>query len=138
MIAADAAQYAEATVHERWREQLRQIAGVNRSRAVIHEAIGFVSLMGDEMDLEITELLVTSLLPQATRALVAAGRSGQSRSRSYRHSFLVAYAGRIGERLAEAAESVVAAHDDRLLPVLVDRRKAVAELFLNRKGLPQV
>ena len=50
----------------------------------------------------------------------------------------MAYAGRIGERLAEAAESVVAAHDDRLLPVLVDRRKAVAELFLNRKGLPQV
>ena len=82
MIAADAAQYAEATVHERWREQLRQIAGVNCSRAVINEAIGFVSLMGDEMDLEITELLVTSLLPQATRALVAAGRSGQSRSRS--------------------------------------------------------
>lgn len=105
------------------------VADANRCRAVIHEKIGFVALMGDEMDLEITELLATSLLLQATRALVAAGRAGQSRVRSYRQSFLMAYAHRIGERLAAVTESAVSEPDERLLPVLVDRRKAVDELF---------
>ncbi|MEV6609114.1 DUF2786 domain-containing protein [Kutzneria sp. NPDC051319] len=104
------------------------VAGANRCRTVIHEKIGFVALMGDEMDLEITELLATSLLLQATRALVAAGRAEQARIRSYRQSFLMAYAHRVGERLAEVTESAVSEHDDRLLPVLVDRRKAVDEL----------
>jgi hypothetical protein len=105
------------------------VAEANRCRAVIHEKIGFVALMGDEMDLEITELLATSLLLQATRALVAAGRAGQSRIRSYRQSFLVAYAHRIGERLAAVTESALSEPDDRLLPVLVDRQQAVDELF---------
>jgi hypothetical protein len=105
------------------------VADANRCRAVSHEKIGFVALMGDEMDLEITELLATSLLLQATRALVAAGGSGQSRIRSYRQSFLVAYAQRIGERLAEVTESALSEPDDRLLPVLVDRCKVVDELF---------
>lgn len=105
------------------------VADANRCRTVIHEKIGFVAVMGDEMDLEITELLATSLLLQATRALVAAGRAGQSRIRSYRQSFLVAYAHRIGERLTAVTESAVSEPDDRLLPVLVDRRKAVDELF---------
>ena len=105
------------------------VAAANRSRMVIHEKIGFVALLGDEMDLEITELLATSLLLQATRALVAAGRAAQSRARSYRQSFLIAYAQRIGERLSEVTESAVSEHDDRLLPVLVDRRKVVDELL---------
>jgi hypothetical protein len=105
------------------------VADANRCRAVNHEKIGFVALMGDEMDLEITELLATSLLLQATRALVAAGRAGQSRVRSYRQSFLVAYAHRIGERLAAVTVSALSEPDDRLLPVLVDRREAVDQLF---------
>ncbi|MFI9385748.1 DUF2786 domain-containing protein [Kutzneria sp. NPDC052558] len=105
------------------------VADANRCRAVVHEKIGFVAVMGDEMDLEITELLATSLLLQATRALVAAGGAGQSRIRSYRQSFLVAYAHRIGERLAAVTETALAEPDDRLLPVLMDRGKAVDELF---------
>jgi Protein of unknown function (DUF2786) len=107
------------------------VASANRCRAVNYEKLGFVALLGDEMDLEITELLATSLLLQATRALVAAGsqisRDGQSRTRSYRQSFLLAYATRIGERLRTV--TVVSEADDRLLPVLVDRQKAVDELF---------
>ena len=106
------------------------VADANRCRAVNHESIGFVALMGDEMDLEITELLATSLLLQATRALVASGRAGQSRIRSYRQSFLIAYAHRIGERLTAVTEEVMSEPDARLLPVLVDRRKAVDELFV--------
>jgi hypothetical protein len=104
------------------------IADANRCRAVFHNGIGFVSLVGDELDLEITELLSTSLLVQATRAMVAEGptRTGQSRIRSYRHAFLLAYATRISERLHAANEPN---DDDRLLPVLADRRQAVDSLF---------
>lgn len=101
------------------------IADANRCRAVFHSGIGFVSLVGDELDLEITELLSTSLLVQATRAMVAEG-SQTTRTRSYRQAFLVAYATRIGERLHAANEP---GDDDRLLPVLADRRHVVDELF---------
>jgi hypothetical protein len=106
------------------------VAQANRCRAVVYDKLGFVALVGDEMDLEITELLSTSLLVQATRAMVSAGsqitRTGQSRTRSYRQSFLISYADRIGERLQAANEAPA---DDRLLPVLRDRKQAVDELF---------
>lgn len=110
------------------------IANANRCRSVFYTEMGFVGLVGEAMDLEITELLATSLLVQATRAMVAEGRqisrSGTSRTRSFRQSFLVAYAVRIGERLDEAATR---AHDpvedERLLPVLAARSKVVDETF---------
>ncbi|HWO61483.1 MAG TPA: DUF2786 domain-containing protein [Umezawaea sp.] len=106
------------------------VAQANRCRAVMYDKIGFIALVGDEMDLEITELLSMSLLVQATRAMVSAGsqttRTGQSRTRSYRQSFLISYATRIGERLHKANEVT---DDDRLLPVLRDREEAVDELF---------
>lgn len=110
------------------------IASANRCRAVFHKQLGFVSLIGDHTDLEIVELLTTSLLVQATRAMVLAGRQvgrgGQSTTRSYRQSFLLAYAVRIGERLRAATEVPAnGATDARLLPVLADRRKVVDELF---------
>ena len=108
---------------------VNSVAIANRSRVVVYEKLGFVAVLGDELDLDITELLSTSLLVQATRALVAtdrdSGRTGQVRS--YRQSFLLAYATRIGQRLAEASE--VTEDDDRLLPVLADRSKAVDSLF---------
>jgi hypothetical protein len=86
------------------------------------------------LDLDITELLATSLLVQATRAMVAEGsqitRAGTSRTRSFRQSFLIAYAARIGERLEEAVSQ---AHDPeadaRLLPVLADRSRVVDDTF---------
>jgi hypothetical protein len=104
------------------------VAEANRCRAVVYDKLGFVAVLGDELDLDITELLSTSLLVQATRALVAtdrdSGRTGQVRN--YRQSFLLAYATRIGQRLAEASEPVT---DDRLLPVLADRGAVVDALF---------
>jgi hypothetical protein len=102
------------------------VADANRSRAVIYPKIGFVALVGDDVDLEITEVLSTSLLVQATRAMVAAGSGAESRSKAYRQSFLVSYAHRISERLAKANEPV---EDPRLLPVLADRAKAVDDLY---------
>jgi hypothetical protein len=49
------------------------VVEANRCRAVVYDKLSFVALVGDELDLEITELLSTSLLVQATRAMVSAG-----------------------------------------------------------------
>lgn len=62
-------------------------------------------------DLDAVELLFTSLLVQATTAMLAAGSRqdahGRSRTRSFRQSFLAAYAQRIGERLASILRPAV-------------------------------
>jgi hypothetical protein len=111
------------------------VAEANRCRTVLSEGLGFTTVLGDEVDLEIVELLSTSLLVQATRAMVSAGsqitRTGRSRTRSYRQSFLIAYATRIGERLTTARDVGAAAVADpaRLLPVLAAREQVVDELF---------
>ncbi|MGH3794823.1 MAG: DUF2786 domain-containing protein [Pseudonocardiaceae bacterium] len=111
------------------------VAEANRCRTVLAEKLGFTTVLGDEVDLDVVELLTTSLLVQATRALVAAGprtsRSGQSRTRSFRQSFLVAYATRIRERLTTARDVGAAAVSDpaRLLPVLAARERVVDELL---------
>jgi Protein of unknown function (DUF2786) len=112
------------------------VAGANRCRTVLSEKLGFTTVLGDEVDLEVVELLSTSLLVQATRAMVSAGsqttRTGRSRTRSYRQSFLIAYATRIGERLSTARDAGTAAavvDPARLLPVLAARERAVDELF---------
>jgi hypothetical protein len=111
------------------------VAEANRCRTVLSEKLGFTTVLGDEVDLEIVELLSTSLLVQATRAMVSAGsqltRSGRSRTRSYRQSFLLAYATRIGERLSIARDVSTAAVADaaQLLPVLAARELMVDQLF---------
>ncbi|MFD4676554.1 DUF2786 domain-containing protein [Lentzea sp. NPDC058450] len=108
------------------------VSGAFRSRAVAYDGFGFVALVGDEVDLESIELLSTSLLVQATRAMVAvggkSGKGSEARSRPFRKSFLVAYASRIGERLT-AVDEVPEVDDERLLPVLAERKQAVDTLF---------
>lgn len=103
------------------------IAKANRCRAVCLTGYGVSTVLGFETDLRATELLYASLLVQATRAMTAAGSAGTGhRQPSYRRSFLVAYAHRIGERLDTAsAHAVEIVADDRLLPVLAARRTAV-------------
>jgi Protein of unknown function (DUF2786)/Pentapeptide repeats (8 copies) len=109
------------------------VAGANHSRSIVSRHLGFVTLVGLDRDLDVVELLSTSLLVQATRAMTLAGshttRSGVSRTRSFRQSFLVAYANRIGERLHRSAASTEAsadsAHGGALLPVLAARDRAV-------------
>lgn len=111
------------------------VAAANRCRCVLSEELGFATVLGDDVDLEIVELLTTSLLVQATRAMVSAGsrtsRTGQSRTRSYRQAFLVSYAIRIRERLTEArdAGSAGVADTGDLLPVLAARERVVDELY---------
>jgi len=110
------------------------VASANRCKAVSYEKLGFLAVVGHEVDLDIVELLATSLLVQATEAMLAAGRQvaagGRSRTRSFRHAFLLAYASRIGERLAAADRSTSeSVSDERLLPVLTRRREEVDALF---------
>ncbi|MER5771325.1 DUF2786 domain-containing protein [Streptomyces sp. NPDC001985] len=114
---------------------LDAVASANRCQAVWNSTFGFSTVVGFESDLEAVELLHTSLLVQGTTAMTRAeaGRraAGRRRTKTFRQSFLMAYAARLGERLTEAAGSVTAPAD--LLPVLATREVAVAsrteELF---------
>jgi hypothetical protein len=112
---------------------VQAVAMANRCRTVWTENLGFVTVVGSETDLNLVELLTTSLLVQANRAMLVAGRQagsrGHSRTRSFRQSFLVAYATRIGERLDSTNTTVTAeVKDGRLLPVLAARSRAADDL----------
>ena len=115
---------------------LDAVATVNRCRAVWHKNLGLSTVLGFPSDLDAVELLFSSLLTQASAAMVqeSARRDdgGPSRIRSFRQAFLVAYAQRIGERLADAAgaaerQAVAAAPDSDVLPVLDARHRVVDE-----------
>ncbi|MFE9771457.1 DUF2786 domain-containing protein [Streptomyces sp. NPDC005931] len=105
---------------------LDTIATANHCRAVWNEPLGFSTVVGFASDLEAVELLYTSLLVQATTAMTkaeAAQRAGgRRRTKTFRQSFLAAYAHRVGARLAATAEAQVS---DDLLPVLASREAAV-------------
>ncbi|MEV8323263.1 DUF2786 domain-containing protein [Kitasatospora sp. NPDC056731] len=121
---------------------LDAVAAANRCRAVWAKEFGFCTVVGFDGDLDGVELLYTSLLVQATHALNKAGSRRDSRSKAFRHSFLVAYAARIRERLTAATERATSAAaagrhlredgteeqllpDERLLPALAARSEAV-------------
>lgn len=105
---------------------LDAVATANHCRAVWNEPFGFSTVVGFEADLEAVELLYTSLLVQATHAMTraeAAQRAGgRKRTKTFRQSFLAAYAHRVGDRLAAVARSQVSRD---LLPVLATREIAV-------------
>jgi hypothetical protein len=111
---------------------LDAVASANRCRAVWNGAFGFSTVVGFEPDLEVVELLHTSLLVQGTAAMTRAEAdqraAGRRRTKTFRQSFLLAYAHRIGERLAAATDQVTAAADGGgLLPVLAARDVAVTD-----------
>lgn len=130
---------------------LDAVARANRCTATWSKAFGFVTVLGFPSDADAVELLFTSLLVQATSAMMWAGSRrdvyGRSSTRSFRQSFLTAYAQRIDERLAtatkdateEVSRSMVAESGvDRLLPVLASResevRQKTAEYFPSVTG----
>jgi hypothetical protein len=80
-----------------------------------------MAVIGFADDLDAVETLFTSLLVQATKSMIAKGprtdQRGRSRTRSFRQSFLVAFASRIHERLEMAATTA--------------RRRAEAELTMD-------
>ena len=110
---------------------LHVVAGANRVKAIWNEFASFVTLVGVPTDLAQVEMLFTSTLVQATRAMTQAGEHsfGQDRSSSFRKAFLSAYAVRIGERLDETTEQTTASYGSALVPVLQRQTEAVAEEF---------
>ncbi|MYV52968.1 DUF2786 domain-containing protein [Streptomyces sp. SID3212] len=118
---------------------LDAVATANRCRAVWNSAYGFSTVVGFEADLAVVELLHTSLLVQGTAAMTRAEAeqraAGRKRTKTFRQSFLMAYAYRLGERLAAATDQVTAdARDESggtggsaLLPVLAARDVAVED-----------
>jgi hypothetical protein len=120
---------------------LAGIASANSVRVVWDDEQALMTLVGFQSDVDGVDVLFTSLLMQASRAMLARGRvrdtRGHSRTRSFRQSFLVAFAQRIHERLVMAAGQARqdAEHDlgRSLLPVLAGRSDEVdgytAELF---------
>ncbi|MGW6905738.1 DUF2786 domain-containing protein [Streptomyces sp. NPDC054940] len=107
---------------------LDAVATANHCRAVWNEPFGFSTVIGFEADLEAVELLYTSLLVQAQTAMAkaeAAQRAGgRKRTKTFRQSFLAAYAHRIGTHLTAAAQTQVT---QDLLPVLASREVAVTD-----------
>ncbi|MEV4489119.1 DUF2786 domain-containing protein [Micromonospora coxensis] len=114
---------------------VQEVATANRCESVWSDDLGFATVLGFPADLEAVELLYTSLLVQATAAMLR-GRGERTRkdrrTKAYDESFLHAFALRIGERLRAATEAAdrQAAEDagpQRLLPVLAARSDAVRE-----------
>ncbi len=114
---------------------LDAVASANRCRAVWNRELGSMTVVGHPGDLDGVEVLFMSLLVQATAAMTSQGsrtyRDGASRTRTFRQSFLISYAGRIRERLRQATrtETETAAAEPgkaNLLPVLASRDEAVA------------
>jgi hypothetical protein len=120
---------------------VQEVAAANRCEAVWSDDLGFTTVLGWPADLVAVELLYTSLLVQATAAMLrgrAERRTGSGRrTKVWDESFLNAFALRIGERLRAATEAVTEAAteaagqtapgSDRLLPVLAARGEAVRE-----------
>lgn len=111
---------------------LDAVARANHCQTVWSPELGFSTVFGFDADLETVDVLYTSLLVQAHKAMSRAeppgSKSGKARLRTFRLSFLAAFAVRIGERLARASESVVAeAAPADLLPVLASRDATIRE-----------
>ncbi|MFJ8757889.1 DUF2786 domain-containing protein [Streptomyces cyaneofuscatus] len=124
---------------------LDAVASANRCQAVWNGDLGFSTVVGFEPDLEAVELLFTSLLVQGTTAMTRAEAgqraSGRKRTKTFRQSFLMAYAQRLGSRLADTTERTTATAAGTgtgtgaatetgpadLLPVLAARDVAVTE-----------
>jgi len=116
---------------------LGSVASANRCRVVWSREQAVGTVFGYPADLDAVELLFTSLLIQVTQAAARAGplrdATGTTRTRSFRRSFILGFAKRVGERLRlateETARDVAAAGgEDRLLPVLAQRSDLVDDL----------
>ncbi|BCJ45004.1 hypothetical protein GCM10010168_84220 [Actinoplanes ianthinogenes] len=112
---------------------LDAVGRANSCRTVWSPELGFSTIFGFDADIDAVELLYTSLLVQANRAMTRdEPAKGRARVKAFRRSFLIAYAARIGERLRQAADREYAGHGD-LLPVLRNRdlqvRAAMEKVF---------
>lgn len=89
--------------------------------------VKLATIYGHESDLEAFDMLATSLLLQATTAATATHkRAPHINGRTFRHNFLLGFAGRVYQRMQEAREQAV---NESTVPgtalAVVDRSKAV-------------
>lgn len=120
---------------------LAAIAGVNGVRCVWSPEAGFSTLVGFPVDVQLTDLLFTSLLVQATRSSAeVTAHDRRLRTASFRRAFMVAFADRVAERLDESRRQATAAagqrYGDGMLPVLAGRAAEVDEVY--REVFPKV
>ncbi|MCL2536058.1 MAG: DUF2786 domain-containing protein, partial [Nocardiaceae bacterium] len=82
---------------------LTAIGEANRVRTVWFDRFGIATVVGNPVDLDQVDLLFTSLLIQATRAMQESSPSAKrgARTTSFRKAFLFGFAVRIGQRLKE-------------------------------------
>ena len=121
---------------------LQVVAEATRCRTLALSELGMSTIFGFESDVSAVELLFTSLLVQAQAALEAAAASApagtRTRSQPYRSAFLMSYTGRIGERLAEINDAVIAdaeeTHGSSLLPALASSQDEIDRAFEERFG----
>ncbi len=113
------------------------VAGANRCRAVVDQRLGFSTVVGATGDLAAVQLLVSSLLVQASVSMRREGsqidRHGRSTTTSFRNAFLSGFAYRIGDRLHAAREQATAetaettGRGGELVPVLARHDEAVEQ-----------
>ena len=111
---------------------LDAVARANHCHTVWSPELAFSTVFGFDADIDGVELLHTSLLVQANRAMARDEPvKGKARIKAFRRSFLVSYAVRIGERLERATRHEIAQHQivqhHDLLPVLRGRDRQVRE-----------
>ncbi|WP_233558783.1 DUF2786 domain-containing protein [Micromonospora radicis] len=121
---------------------LDAVAQANRCHTVSSPELAFSTVFGFDTDIDAVDLLYTSLLVQAHRAMARAeppgGKAGRRRLKAFRQSFLVAFAVRIDERLTDAAQLALAqatgggdgnglSDPADLLPVLASRDEQIRE-----------
>lgn len=120
--------YADAKM-----QLLSSVASSNGAKTVWYKKLGLISITGMPVDLDLCDLLYTSLLVQSARALDLAGTDRHTRSRGFRRAFLLGYAWRIRERLEEARARADRAagesYGSALVPILAERDRAVTTMF---------
>jgi hypothetical protein len=120
------------TVRAKWLV-LRNRNGKRRARRAGPD-YGLVNAVGLPADLDLVEMLFTSLLVQAHRATQQLASTEAPRAAAgFRRGFLSAYAVRVGERLQavrdRVEEELSAARGGDLVPTLEHRREAVDDTF---------
>lgn len=111
---------------------LNHVALANDCQMVVHRGVDMATVVGPADVIGHVELLFTSLLIQVHTAMVAAAEMAEPgdrrRSRTYRSSFIVGFASRIGDRLSEAREAALVDAVADALPVLAADHRATSDL----------
>ena len=122
---------------------LQTVAEAGRCRTAYMPALGLSTVIGFPDDVAAVDMLFTSLLLQAQRALTDSAKRAPAgtrvRSQSYRSAFLLAYTTRIGDRLQQINDAVYAQVEAErgaaFLPVMRSRADAVEDFMTARFGL---